>query len=101
MSLGLTEQDFAEQVNTKFRIKLDATEAIELELAEVKSYAGNPGDQEGLERFSLFFTAPAGIRLPQGTFALDHVTLGELTIFLVPVQHHNGIQYEAVFNYFR
>jgi hypothetical protein len=101
----LTEREFAKHLNTKFRINIDAgTEEargpIELELVEVRGYNGNPGDQEGLERFSLFFTAPPNVRLAQGTFKLDHQVLGELAIFIVPISDHNGFRYEAVFNYY-
>ena len=105
---AITEKEFAKQLNTRFRIKVEAGEAeteaaecFELELVEVKSYVGKPGDQEGLERFSLFFTAPPTVRLAQGTFLLEHESLGELAIFIVPISDDQGVRYEAVFNYFR
>jgi hypothetical protein len=103
----LTEKEFSKYLHTKFRIRVESrpdevsSEGFELELKEVQPYASNPGDQEGLERFSLFFTAPPNVRLAQGTFLLEHEQMGELALFIVPVSGHDGVRYEAVFNCYR
>ncbi|MEP6635303.1 MAG: hypothetical protein ABJB97_01165, partial [Acidobacteriota bacterium] len=68
----------------------------------VKSYGGHEGDQKQLERFSVFFTGPVEVFLPQATYSFEHESMGEFLIFLVPVgKIENGFRYEGVFNYFR
>ena len=101
MAASLTEKEFSQHLNTKFRVKLE-TNHVDLELVEVKSYANNPGDQDGMERFSLFFKGPAQPLLPQRLHALNHDGMGVVDIFLVPIQPDgDGSRYEAVFNYFK
>lgn len=101
MAAELTEAEFSKHLNTKFRAGLDA-EPIDLELTLVKGYTARPGDQEGLERFSVFFTGPAKPFLPQRTYSLSHDAMGTFDIFLVPIKPDGeGARYEAVFNYFK
>jgi hypothetical protein len=48
--------------------------------------------------FSLIFRPPPGYAFSQGTYRLHHATLGELELFLVPVQpDEQGLRLEAVF----
>ena len=65
MAAELTEKEFSKHVNTKFRAQLDAGVQAELELDEVKGYPGHPGDQQGMERFSIYFKGPTTPHLPQ------------------------------------
>jgi hypothetical protein len=54
-----------------------------------------PGARDG---FSLRFTGPREPPLEQRLYTLQHATLGELLLFLVPIaQDANGRTYEAVF----
>jgi hypothetical protein len=47
--------------------------------------------------FSLLFSGPAPL-LPQQTYTLSHPQLGELEIFLVPIQEvDRGFVYQAIF----
>jgi hypothetical protein len=47
----------------------------------------------------LFFYGSADSNLGQGTFELEHESLGQLQIFLVPIGiDSRGIRYQAVFN---
>lgn len=102
MDERLTEANFTKYLNTVFRVKVSAPQPVELNLVEVKGYAGGANDQSGMERFSLFFNGPADLQLPQQTYHLEHEQLGSLDIFLVPVAHsERGFHYEAVFNYFK
>jgi len=102
MTVKLTEEEFSRHLNTKFRVRLDAPEPVELELVEVKGRPSGADEQQGMERFSAFFRGPAHLRLNQHTFPLAHERMGEFDIFLVPVaQDADGFLYEAVFNYFR
>jgi hypothetical protein len=101
MAAALTEKEFSQHLNTKFQVKLD-DKNIELELVEVKGYPAGPNEQGGMERFSIFFTGPGDLKLPQHVYQLAHERMGEFEIFLVPVSGDDkGYRYEAVFNYFK
>lgn len=101
MPADLTEEEFSKHVNTKFHAGL-ASEALELELVQVKGYLKNPGDADGMERFSVFFTGPAKPVLPQRTYSLSHDAMGTFDLFIVPIKPDGeGSRYEAVFNYFK
>ena len=104
MSAPLTEEEFSQHVNTKFRLNADTTEPVELELVEVKTYVNKdkPGERGGMERFSVFFRGPLDAFLQQATYSLSHEKMGSFDIFLVPLaREEKGYSYEAVFNYLR
>ncbi len=102
MPTNLTEREFSKHLHTKFLIKLDTPEPIELELTEVKGYQGTPDEPGEMERFSLFFEGPVDAPLPQQSYPLEHNQMGAFDIFLVPVgRASSGFRYEAVFNYFK
>jgi hypothetical protein len=95
-------ESFLEHLNTKFRVKLESNEQVELELVEVAVRKIEPNEQAGMERFSAFFYGPANFFLAQQTYELVHPGMGEMYIFLVPIgQDQRGIKYEAVFNRFK
>jgi hypothetical protein len=103
MAARLTEQEFSQHVNTNFRVS-DAPQPVELCLVEVKGYEINSEreSQQGMERFSVFFSGPSDCYLPQKTYSLDHEQMGAFDIFLVPIgRNDEGYNYEAVFNYFK
>ena len=101
MAERLSEEDFAKQLHTKFRVRAEGAEA-ELELDEVAGFQGGANEQAGMERFSIFFEGPPDVFLQQGVYTLDHEQLGELTLFIVPVERSGGgFRYESVFNYFK
>lgn len=90
-----TKEGFAEHVNTKFRVPLGPSGAVELELTQVVSTLSTPRQ----EQFSVFFRGPADVYLPQMTYRMEHDALGPLDLFIVPVgRGPEGFQYEAVFN---
>jgi hypothetical protein len=98
---SLTENEFSQHLNTKFRFKL-GTQHVELELVEVKGYAGSPHEQSGMERFSVYFDGPADPSLPQRAYKVEHEQMGTFDLFIVPLaRQKQGCRYEAVFNYFR
>lgn len=86
---------FRPHVDTTFVADRGARE-VPLRLAEV----GDERVSGGIEQFSLFFHGPADRVLPQGTYALEHTTLGLLALFLVPVvgSNHERIVYQACFS---
>ena len=102
MPANLTEESFAENLHTKFRVRAEAPRPVELELTEVKGYPAGPHEHQGMVRFSLYLCGPGDAYLPQHTYTLEHERMGELDLFLVPVgRDERGFRYEAVFNYFK
>jgi len=102
MAASMTEREFSRHLNTKFRVKIQASSPVELELVEVIGYPGNRGDQDGLERFSVYFIGAGETTLPQSTYTLQLERMGEFDIFIVPIAgNERGFRYEAVFNYFK
>jgi hypothetical protein len=96
-----TEKDFCQQLNTKYLANVPESQPVELELVEVKSYVSGPGEQAGMERFSIYFHGPAENFLPQDTYRVTHDQMGNLDLFLVPIAGDElGFRYETVINYF-
>jgi len=84
-------KDFAEHLNTVFRVEEPL--ALPLELSAV-----DEGSNAQVEQFSLTFTGPESPWLRQGTYALKHETAGEIELFLVPLGPRDGrMIYESVF----
>jgi hypothetical protein len=92
----LTHESFAPHVGSPFEVRLPER-TIHFELLDVV-----PGKDEAPGRrrpFSLFFRGPRELYVPQQIVPLEHVALGKLEIFLVPVGlDSEGYRYEAVFN---
>jgi hypothetical protein len=98
----LTEKNFSQHLNTKFRVRGAAEGPVELELVQVKGYRPSPIEESGMERFSLFLQGPAEVLLPQNTYTLEHDEMGTHELFMVPVARNDqGFRYEIVFNYYR
>lgn len=86
---------FAGQIQSDFEVMDNPEIALSLRLVEVNDRSKPPRQ----ETFVLLFHGPAQYFLPQGIHKLNHPTLGEIDLFLVPVaQDAEGFQYEAVFN---
>jgi hypothetical protein len=101
MSTNLTHDEFSKHVGTQFKIALAESE-LSLTLVEVKAYMPGENEQDGMERFSVFFDGPGGLLLPQQTYLLRHEQMGEFDIFLTPISGDaNRTRYEAVFNYYK
>jgi hypothetical protein len=94
----LTEELFAQQLNTKFYVLFEERR-VELELVGVEGDKSSMEKVKGVERFAVYFLGPEGIYLPQYTYRIEHEALGELAIFIVPVgKDKNRFRYEAVFS---
>jgi Domain of unknown function (DUF6916) len=101
MSTNLTQDEFSRHVGTQFKVALAESE-LSLTLVEVKAYMPGENEQEGMERFSIFFDAPNDVPLPQQMYRLGHGQMSEFDIFLTPISgDDNRIRYEAVFNCYR
>lgn len=102
MAATPTAEEFRQHLGTRFGVRLDTPRPVELELTEVKDYNVQANDESKMERFSLFFHGPGDIMLNQGTFTLDHPSMGELLLFMVPIAREpQGFRYEVVFNFYR
>ena len=93
----LTRELFSDKTGQLWVLDEADAPPIELTLTEVeplRNYAK-------LERepFSLSFTAKGDLMLSQRLYALRHSTLGQMTIFLVPIARQGDTTtYQAVFN---
>ena len=94
----LANTDFAPHLNQTFRIRLDGIEPIDLELVSV-TQEGSASRPETRHPFSLQFIGPVSPRyLLQHTYRLEHVEMGALELFLVPLGPQEGrMRYEAIF----
>lgn len=92
----LTADDFSRHVNTLFTFN-DGGREWRLTLTSVSTL---PSQHPGMRKpFSLIFTGPPDIILPQHIYHLDHPSMGRLDIFIVPIgRDAEGTQYEAVFS---
>src|SRR6187455_1314094 len=91
----LTHSQFVENLNTNFRVHVDESTIVDLELIEVTDLDETPRQ----ERFSLTFRGPLDFCLPQQLYQIDHDRIGSADLFLVPfAQEPDGYRYEMVFN---
>jgi hypothetical protein len=91
-----SRDEFANHLNTKFRVYFNPEQPTEVELTEVSELRQKPG----FEAFSLIFLVPVEIGPLQGMFKTEHDALGTMDLFLVPVeQTQKGLLFEALFNF--
>lgn len=94
----LNSKSFYEHLNSEFKVLVPNEQPVSLRLAEVAERDGGPR----VEQFSLFFRGPKTPLLEQRIYHLQHETLGQLDLFLVPISiDEQGLLYECVFNRFR
>ena len=95
MAAALTHEEFSKHLNTKFRIHVNETEAIEAQLTEVSELLTSPRQ----ERFSILFRTANDPFLGQGLRRFQHEQMESFDLFIVPVgRDEEGTNYEAVFN---
>lgn len=99
-----TETEFSKHLNTTFTIAADTNagpKTIDLTLIAVTPRPSQPHEHAGMERFSVVFTGPPDLFLPQQTYRITHPDMGEFEVFLVAIaREQDGFRYEAVYNYF-
>ncbi|HEX2271789.1 MAG TPA: hypothetical protein VHH35_19745 [Pyrinomonadaceae bacterium] len=102
MSKWQTEEEFRRHLNTPFRVQVEAPKPIDLMLVDVVGRPSDASEEQGMERFSAFFSGSPEFLLPQNTYRLVHPQMGEFDVFLVAVaQEPGGYRYEAVYNYYK
>ena len=95
MSGRLEHEDFAKQLNSRFRIQTSDLQTVEAELIEVSEHLVSTRQ----ERFSLTFRTANDFFLGQGQRPFQHDQMGEFSLFLVPIgRDEAGTYYEAIFN---
>jgi hypothetical protein len=95
MSESLTKEAFQRNLNTKFRVSLEAGRSVAVELFELVE--GNSTSTQ--EQFSLTFRGPLETPFDQGMRDVEHDTMGSFVLFFVPIaRNSDGMIYEAVFN---
>ena len=89
--VSLHRDDFARHVPSQWR---DRESSLTLTLVDVSPLATSGP----WESFSMSFRGQAGGDLRQGTYALEHDVLGNLDLFIVPLEPDaDGPRYECVF----
>jgi hypothetical protein len=95
----LTVESFRDRVGETFRVLLDERRELHLRLAAIHVWGTGAAAVASRQPFTLTFSAPGPGMLPQGTYAVEHETLGHLELFLVPVgSNGESVDYEAVFS---
>jgi hypothetical protein len=98
MLADLTLADFSGRVGETFRFTSPGA-GFELTLAEVTDLSRPEAPGRGRKPFSLIFRGPVRPVLAQRIWPLEHLELGQLEIFLVPIgPDAQGMRYEAIFN---
>lgn len=93
---SLTPADFEAAIGTVFEVHYGAADPLPIRLTEVVVFGERPGHRQP---FALRFEGPDCTVLAHVTHRLAHPDLGELDLFLGPIQTAGeGITYEAVFS---
>lgn len=80
-----TKSTFVQYLNSVFRLSGGIYQPVDVTLTEVTDMMpANTTQAAGRECFSLLFRGEA-IALPQGTYTVEHASLGRFALFLVPV----------------
>lgn len=96
-SASTNKQAFAEQLQADFAMQ-HAAGIDTLKLVEVSSVSAEKTDQGQEEPFSAVFQSTSPVVHEQGIYQLQQASLGELQVFLVPINaDENSVQYEAIF----
>jgi predicted nucleic-acid-binding protein len=91
----LTRDQFAEHLNTKFKIYLTSEITVDAELIEVSEVRKRVRQ----EAYSLLFLVFTETPFEQAAYKVEHPALGSDILFLVPVDRgEKGIEYEVLFN---
>ena len=88
-----TPDAFRPHVGTPFSVEVAGDDPLVLTLQEVRLH--REGHDLRAVPFTLVFTGPRDRLAPQATLVLRHDVLGDVVLFLVPV---DVARYEAVFN---
>jgi hypothetical protein len=87
---------FREHLNTSFSVRAADGARARMVLTQIVEHPIT----RNVEQFSLIFHAPRGTTVPHGTHAVQHQTLGDFDLFVVPIGVPNGRRtvYQACFS---
>lgn len=98
----LTQSQFSGYLGDAFRIEGELEVCMNLQLIEATHLSSGRHTKSNGQRpepFALVFQGPQNSPLDQAIYRLQHEHLGELPVFLVPIdQDEEGVYYEAIFN---
>ncbi len=103
MEVELKLSTFADHVDSTFVLDTEGT-PLDLTLIEAKNIKATPKgpgvpDTVREDPFALLFRGPSDTPLIQRLYSIKHDVLGDLALFLVPIdKDENGIVYESVCN---
>ncbi|WP_298867387.1 hypothetical protein [uncultured Gimesia sp.] len=98
MQSKLTKDSFDSLLNSEFRVQVDETQSVKLQLIEVTPLEAMVTDDPVTLRgdpFVLVFKGLDETALTQQIYDFEHEQLGHFSIFIVPISPDH---YEAVFN---
>ncbi len=91
----LTLQHFEPLLHHRFEVRVDENASFQVELVEVQTL---PKHGAARDPFSLIFRGPRDFYVPQRIYTLQHETLGNQDVFLVPIGPDDvGHRYQAIF----
>ena len=95
----LRREHFESVVNTFFQFQTEERVDVKLKLVAVDNLRLITNDQQGFvgESYSLLFEGTKKSKIAQGNYQVNHNTLGQFMLFIVPVGLR-GIRYEAIIN---
>ena len=95
MEAKLTYDEFKSQLNQNFLMKVEGADSLNLELIEISEHKVT----EKQDLFAVTFKGPASPLMPQQIYELEHSSMGQMKLFLVPIRKDDeAVYYEAVFN---
>jgi hypothetical protein len=98
----LTIESFSPHLGETFHVFVGEPSPFKLQLIDAAELGGTMAAaaerRQQRAPFSLIFRGPKEPALRQMTHTLDHPTMGEMSIFLVPIgPDEEGMQYQAIF----
>lgn len=90
-----SRDEFFQHLDSTFRVFFNEQEPTEVSLIEVSEVR----PRSNFAAFSLVFLAPKTILPEQRLYRVEHDSLGEMVLFLVPFEENEkGFCFEALFN---
>ncbi|GEM47082.1 DUF6916 family protein [Deinococcus cellulosilyticus] len=94
----LTIDHFKPLIGETFHVQVNPQEAFEVQLAEANLLGGDVLPTSGRRPYSLIFVDSRKRLVPQAIFKVTHPAVGELDIFMVPLQPDaRGTVFEVIF----
>ena len=94
---SLTVDAFSTRIGERFSLVADAGTTLPIELIHATTL-GSSGSARGRTPFSILFRGPLTPVCPQRIYRLEHESMGNLDLFLVPIgPRDGGMVYEAIF----